>query len=164
MTDRRKSIFFPQVSLSSSGRPAQGPGVGIIEELVYWTPFWSFTSISSTSFFSTLHCFSGATDESLCSGITWIFIFSSAHDAQAGPVLSRPAAGSGGADGLWRCAWIRTAITLTKKWQVIVLRRDYSWYLRLHGLERMEEKQRVWRGLVIARKVSLQLRTARNTC
>lgn len=48
---------------------------------MYWTPFWSFTSISSTSFFSALHWLSGATDESLCSGI--IFIFSGACDAQA---------------------------------------------------------------------------------
>lgn len=140
MTDRRKSIFFPQVSLSSSGpgRPAQWLGVGMMEELVYWTPFWSFTSISSTSFFSTLHCFSGATEESLCSGMTWIFIFFGVHDAHAGAVLSRPPASSAMADDLSRCAWIRTAVTLTKE---TVVHRDYSWYLRIHGLERREEKQ-----------------------
>jgi len=52
-----------------------------MEELVYWTPFWSFTSISSTSLFAALHSFSGATDESLCSGATWIFIlFCGARD------------------------------------------------------------------------------------
>lgn len=83
MTDSRKSIFFPQVSLFSSDPmcPTWSAGDGMMEELVYWTPFWSFTSISSTSFFSTLHWFSGATDESLCSGI--IFILSGAYDAQA---------------------------------------------------------------------------------
>jgi hypothetical protein len=47
-----------------------------MEVLVYCTPFWSFTSINSTSFFSTLHCLSGATEDSLCSGTTWMFIFS----------------------------------------------------------------------------------------
>lgn len=79
MTDRRKSIFFPHVSLSSSSSAVQGVlcmlGVGMMVELVYWTPFWSITSISSTSFFSTLQGFSGATDDSLWSGRTWMFIF-----------------------------------------------------------------------------------------
>lgn len=83
MTDSRKSIFFPQVSLLSSVPmcPTRSPGDGMMEELVYWTPFWSFTRINSTSFFSALHWFSGATDESLCSGI--MFIFSGAYDVQA---------------------------------------------------------------------------------
>lgn len=96
MTDSRKSIFFPQVSLLSSVPmcPTRSPGEGMMEELVYWTPFWSFTSISSTSFFSTLHWFSGATDESLCSGI--IFIFSGAYDVQA--ALTAPC-------GFWKSRW-----------------------------------------------------------
>lgn len=166
MTDSRKSIFLPQVSRSSSdpGGPAWWPGVGMMEELVYWTPFWSFTNISSTSFFSTLHCFSGATDESLCSGRTWIFIFSCAYDAHAGPVLSRPPAASSGADGLSRCARVRMAIPPTEKRikecspPTLELTHPRTWAGEDEG-----ERQRVWRGLVFVRKVSEQLRTARNT-
>lgn len=98
MTDRRKSIFLPQVSRSSSkvdpGGPALRPGVVMMEELVYWTPFWSFTSISSTSFFSTLHCFSGTI---VCSGITWIFIFSA--------VRTKPTLALTAPCGFWRSWW-----------------------------------------------------------
>lgn len=43
-----------------------------------------------------------------------IHLLCGAYEAHADPVLSRPPAGSGGGDGLSRCAWIRTAIPLTK--------------------------------------------------
>jgi len=79
MTESRKSNFLPHVSLSSiSPEPEVQPwelGEATTEEFVYWTPFCSFTRISSTCFFSTLNCFNGATEDSLCSGRTWIFIF-----------------------------------------------------------------------------------------
>ncbi len=55
-----------------------------------------------------------------------IHLLCGAYEAHAGPVLSRPPAGSGGADGLSRCAWIRTAIPLTKTRYASVLHRNYS--------------------------------------
>lgn len=84
MTDNRKSIFLPQVSRSSSRREPDGqtwaPGAPMMEVLVYWTPFWSFTRINSTCFFSTLlYGFKGATDESLWSDRTWMFILAPAR-------------------------------------------------------------------------------------
>lgn len=168
MTDRRKSIFLPQVSRSNSevdpGGPARWQGVGMMDELVYWTPFWSLTRINSTSFFSTLHCFSGATDESLCSGTTWMFIFAAVRTKPTlDQVLSRPPAGSGGAGG--RLAWIRTAVPLTESVYASGPRRNYRTQLSVHVLERRERKQKFGRLCVKFRhsyaQRQIQIRAAR---